>query len=356
MESKPIFMDIRNTSPHIAASPRIWVLLDDRAGNRAQCMGIAKKLALPYETIEVRYTSLITLPNFLRMRSKIGIDVTFPEGWPDLVITAGRRCAPLARYIKRKAKHCKIVQLMWPDAGISDFDCIVLPEHDREHNNEKNILRVIGAPNALDPDSLKEAANKWQPRFAHLPHAKIAVLVGGSTRYSSFDTGDFHRLGALSSRLASMRKAGLMITTSRRTGAEGERTFMSHVLNMPHTLHSWQRSANQENPYMGYLALADVMIVSADSIAMCSEACATGKPVYIYQPTNLSDKHSRFVKGLIKAGFALPLREDVLTEWTDPSVKTRMLDSAQYIANYIRKQLLNLEDQPKKLKDDHKAA
>ena len=36
-----------------------------------------------------------------------------------------------------------------------------------------------------------------------------------------------------------------------------------------------------ENPYFGYLALADAIVVTGDSVSMTSEACASGKPVYV---------------------------------------------------------------------------
>ena len=34
-----------------------------------------------------------------------------------------------------------------------------------------------------------------------------------------------------------------------------------------------------DNPYFAYLALADALLVTADSVSMVSEAAATGKPV-----------------------------------------------------------------------------
>ena len=36
------------------------------------------------------------------------------------------------------------------------------------------------------------------------------------------------------------------------------------------------------NPYYAYLAIADAVLVSADSVSMVSEAGATGKPVHVF--------------------------------------------------------------------------
>ena len=38
-----------------------------------------------------------------------------------------------------------------------------------------------------------------------------------------------------------------------------------------------------ENPYFGLLALGRIIVVTSDSISMISEACFTGKPVYVYE-------------------------------------------------------------------------
>ena len=149
-----------------AELPLIWVLADDRAGNRAQCLGVADRLGIPYEIKEIRYTSLVYLPNILRGKSLRGIDRASARAlrapWPDMIIAAGRRIAPVARWIKRQSPKTKLVQLMWPDAGAVDFDCIILPSHDREHKDAPNVLRVLGAPHRITPQVMSGAAELWR--------------------------------------------------------------------------------------------------------------------------------------------------------------------------------------------------
>lgn len=326
-----------------SASPVVWVLADDRAGNRAQCLGVADRLGYPYITKEIRYGAWAKLPNFLRGRSLRGISrdsvqsLTAP--WPDVVIAAGRRTAPVARWIKRQSPKTRLVHIMWPDCAPAEFDCIVLPSHDKDHADMPQVMRVLGAPHRITPAVLESAADKWRDRFAHLPlGGRIALLVGGSSKHGSFDAADFHRLGALATTLAHTVGGALLVTTSRRTGEAGEKTVMGHIGDIPHHLHSW-RNNTDDNPYLGYLALADAIIVSADSISMCSEACATHKPVFIYQPIGLAAKHQRFVNTLIATGYAYPLEEDFVQEMRK-SLKHAPLDSAATIAEHIRKQLL----------------
>ena len=58
---------------------------------------------------------------------------------------------------------------------------------------------------------------------------------------------------------------------------------------------------------MGLLALADAIVVSGDSVSMCSEACATPAPVYIYAPDDITTpKHRRLHQELYKLGLARP--------------------------------------------------
>ncbi len=46
--------------------------------------------------------------------------------------------------------------------------------------------------------------------------------------------------------------------------------------------HSYLWGDGGENPYPGYLALADEIIVTSDSISMAHEASLTGRPVHLF--------------------------------------------------------------------------
>ena len=66
-----------------------------------------------------------------------------------------------------------------------------------------------------------------------------------------------------------------------------------------------------ENPYFGFLALADHIIVTGDSVSMCSEACAAEAPVYIYAPQGtVGKKHALLHRELYREGCAVELTGD----------------------------------------------
>jgi hypothetical protein len=57
---------------------------------------------------------------------------------------------------------------------------------------------------------------------------------------------------------------------------------LDRAIEVPHRFYRW-RPSDPENPYLGYLALADRFIVTADSLSMLAEACATSRPVFMFE-------------------------------------------------------------------------
>ena len=75
-------------------------MIDDRAGNQSQCLGVSEALGLKYEIRDLKYTPAAALPNFIMGETFSGLTassrVNLIEPWPDLIIAAGRRCSPVA--------------------------------------------------------------------------------------------------------------------------------------------------------------------------------------------------------------------------------------------------------------------
>jgi mitochondrial fission protein ELM1 len=71
------------------------------------------------------------------------------------------------------------------------------------------------------------------------------------------------------------------VTASRRTGEAAAASLSAALTGSRHRFWSpWTEGAGA-NPYFGYLALADQILVTSDSVSMISEACATGRPVLV---------------------------------------------------------------------------
>jgi uncharacterized protein len=316
------------------AAGRVWVLADDRVGHANQALAVAESLGLPFETRKLRYNALAQLPNGLLGATLAHLTTqarrALAPPWPDLVIAAGRRTAPAARALRRAAPGLRCVQCMWPGAGAADFDLIALPAHDRQRHSA-TVVRTLGAPHRVTPARLAEAADVWAPRLDSVPHPRIGLLVGGATRRRNFTAED--------AKLLAKQAAGIggavMMTSSRRTPV-AVRDILASSLRPQHR-YDWSEGGT-DNPYLGYLALADALVVTGDSTGMCTEACATGLPVYIFAPPDMiAAKHRALHQALYAAGLAQPL-EAATRDLARPSAAP--LDDAASVAIAIREREL----------------
>jgi mitochondrial fission protein ELM1 len=314
-----------------------WVLVDERAGTAAQSLGVAEALGLPFEVKNLHYVKAAGLPNLVLGASLAGIDRASQEGlsppWPGLVISAGRRSAPIARWIKRRAdRPVFLAHIMFPGrGGIEDFDLVAVPRHD-EHVARPNQFAMTGAPHRLSVDSLTAAQAEWQQKFAHFPRPLIGLLVGGATRRQPFTDATANKLAQLTIEAVKSTGGSLMVSTSRRTGAAAETLSrsLSDAGVTPAVFHRWGDEG--DNPYQGILGLADGIIATGDSVSMCAEACATTGPVYIFAPDGfVTAKHRRFHEELYALGLARPFKGAFET-WTHDC-----LNSADDVANEIRR-------------------
>jgi len=317
-------------------SPTVWALTDDRPGNNVQVLGVAEALGWPVTEKPIRYTAFARLPNIIRRATLAGVTDPSRSGltspWPDVVIAAGRRSARVARWIKRQSGGtAKLVQIMFPGrVGGKDFDLIAVPDHDARPRITKwpNVVTFTGAPNLVTPGLLTNEAGRWKDRFDTLPRPYVAVIVGGATRRRPFSSDQAFDLGLKVSNLAKSAGGSVLLSTSRRTGRDAELALMQ-VIPEPRDVFVWGQDG--ENPYYGYLALADAIVVTGDSMTMCAEACATETPVYIYcPPRSVTAKHARLHHRLFKLGYARPM-PDELQEWRHPP-----LSAAQDIAARVQ--------------------
>lgn len=315
----------------------LWVLLDSRMGSVGQARGVINFLDKDkFEIIEknLEYTKLSGLPNFLRGKTLVGLvpqskkQIISP--FPDLVLSTSRRTVPVARYIKKQNRNTKLIQLMHPGkTGLKEFDLALVPEHDKNKKTYPNIRYIVGAPHRISEEIISDAKQKWLPEFESLPKPLTAVIVGGAIKKKGFSLDNATDLANKVRMLKEKTGGSVLITTSRRTGEKAEKAIMDTLKDIP--AHTFLWGEKKENPYMGYLACADNIVVTGDSVSMCCEACGTNKPVFVFTGKKwLTRKHIRFVASLYKNGYAVALKERNL-EFKPKKALNAAVDAAKLI-------------------------
>jgi uncharacterized protein len=301
-----------------------WTVMEGVAGMESQCRGLAEALGLePVVKRVFPRLPWLALPArwwpwpFKSLGS--GSDRLEPP-WPDILISCGRKAVPLSLAIRR-ASHgrCFTVHVQDPRIASSEFDLVAVPRHDRV--NGPNVVPTLGALHGVTPAKLAAAAEIFRERLAPLPRPLVAVLLGGPAGRYRFGPAEVSKIAARLSALVRQTGAGLCVTPSRRTGKANEALLRTLLEGLPAFV--WDGTG--ENPYLGFLALADYILVTADSVSMVSEACATGKPVYVIDLPGGSRRNRRFHAALAAAGYTRPFA-DRLDPWSyQPAVDTALV-------------------------------
>jgi uncharacterized protein len=265
--------------------PRVWVLCDDRPGNVTQAMGLAEALGWPFEVKHLRFRAAARLHNRLLGASARGVDRTasspLEPPWPDLVIAAGRRTAPVALWVRERARgHARLVMLGRKAGDDAEcFDRVVTPTYTRLFSHPRRI-ETRTPLHRVTREVIAKASEEWRDRLGDAPSPRIAVLVGGTSGQYRLDAAVARRLGADCAALARKCGGSLLVTTSRRLGAHAADALCEGLGDVSF-FHRWQ-PGDPTDPYLGLLAHADAFVVTGDSESMLTEVTSLGKPVAIY--------------------------------------------------------------------------
>ncbi len=292
----------------------IWALIDPRPGTGNQALAVAEAWGKDFIKKPLQYNKLADAPNALlwlfqalfKVRCLNLDDQAALDGpGPDWIIASGRKAAFTALYLKKfRYPQARIVQIMDPKWRQREFDVLAVPSHDDCTYQGFNLLRTDGNPHRVTPANLAAAKTEFAEILAHLPKRRIALLLGGPVKDGGLDEDLAVDLLRATSKAAMAWQAGVMISTSRRT-PDAIVGKLPYIMAAPNVVHHWRHGG--KNPYLGYLAYADVIIVSADSTAMISEALATGKPCFIFAPHGMvSGKQLRFIESLFRNNLADP--------------------------------------------------
>ena len=255
-----------------AATADVWLLTGSRPGEVAQQRALGAALGLACKEIQVA-----------RLRPHGGgaeLDTSALQApWPRIAISFGLSLPAALRLRELSAGSTRIVHLGRPrDTDARKLDLIIPMPHDVLFEGP-NVLD-IRMPFNFAPDAAQtQTAAEARLLASSLPRPWTALIIGGATRQTVFDTGKTARLVAAVCARARSRGGTALISTSPRTpaaalpalraAAGGNSEFYEFKANDP------------SNPLAAYLRLADEFVVTGDSLSMVAECWRSGRPLLV---------------------------------------------------------------------------
>lgn len=292
--------------PLVDTSAAIWTVTDGHAGNTRQARALAAALggSTREPTLQPRAPWRWLAPRGLPLAARAfgadfghaldALDEAGTRARPQtLAIGCGRQAALATRLLG--ARGARTVQILDPRIAPRHWDLVIAPEHDGLRGD--NVISLLGSLNPVDDLWLANARRQF-PQLVELPQPRTAVLLGGPGARAKFDA---EALEALASQLleATRRDRGsLLVSASRRTPAALRSRLRQQFSQAPGLV--WTGDDERgENPYAGMLGWADRIVVTADSVNMLSEACATNAPVFVAGLSQVDGRPKRFVESLL---------------------------------------------------------
>jgi len=218
------------------------------------------------------------------------------------------------------------------------FDALIVPQHDPTRGD--NVIVTMGSLSKMRLDAVQKATPNLPTRWIRATSSlAVAVMLGGSNRRYRVTSRMASRMAKNLGRFASANhEAKLLLVSSRRTPKGIVDKIMADL--PPERVMVPDEDA--KDIYPGLIGLAQMMIVTSDSVNMVCEAATTGRPVLVagwkegnrHNPTGEKGRIQEFHQNMFAAGHTAPL------EPTLPQQDFNRLNEIGPVA----KQLLDLLD------------
>jgi mitochondrial fission protein ELM1 len=277
-------LSVREGGQAHGGDPTVWVFTDGSPEHRRQALALAAALNWPYEEKPLLFNALAALPNRLMGASVETLQAvsraTLRAPWPDLIIAAGRRAAPSARWIGKQSRG--LTRLVFVgDAGgevAEEFDALVTPRHARLWAHPHRIEALLPL-SSISPQALADAGRRWPDRFKGLPRPWIACFVGWDGERRGLDVATARRIGEDLARFAAELGGAIRVLPGPHLTDEVAQAF-AEASGVVLEAGDWHAPA--EDRYLADLTESDLVIVGGEGGALIGEAAAAGKPLYLY--------------------------------------------------------------------------
>lgn len=218
---------------------------------------------------------------------------------PEIIISAGGRLSAINYLLSKENQSKSIVLMRSVLSDLKKFDLKIVPGHDQPAR-KGNLVITEGALNLVDSDYLNETSSRLKSSGlikGALSSLTFGVLIGGSSKNFSISAEAITQVIIQLKEIAEKLDADILLSTSRRTSNEVEMAIKNELADYSRCkLLVIANENNHPDVLGGILGLSNIIISSAESISMISEAVSAEKYVVVFNSGNLSAKHERFLK------------------------------------------------------------
>jgi mitochondrial fission protein ELM1 len=280
----------------------IWALSDGRAGIERQALAFANAMVEFIPDAEIKVIRISPKPPQIYLPPEMWFNplgalpkeerAVFDKP-PDILIANGRRAIPYSLLLKKKlGDEILTIQLQDPKVSSDKFDFVIAPKHDNVKGD--NVYETLGGLVYYSQKEIDAARANYEK---NKPLA--LVILGGDSKTHKFTQG---RASEIIAQLKLVTGYQLCITTSRRTPPKVEYDFS--VFARANNYEFYSPNIGGENPYLSWLASADIAFITEDSANMLSDAAFFGLPINILSLTGGSRKFDNLYQSFIQSGSA----------------------------------------------------
>jgi len=304
---------------------RAFIVVEDFAGMRSQAAGLTERAGLPWDLGAVKPSGVWSRIPARFWPSPLAAVGSLDPGEAGLFVSVGGLGGRVASALRRRHGG-KLVQVQNPRLPLGRFDLIVANRHDEISG--PNVISVRNALHGVTPEVLARAKVVWRERLAGA-RPLVSVLVGGAN--GRFRLGAEEARGLAEGLCEMIRRddVRVVLTPSRRTDPAAVSVLKAALEPLGGVV--W--GGEGDNPYVGLLACADLIVVTMDSVSMVSEAVATDAPVMVMPLPGKSRRIGMFVDILRREGRVRTF-EPRMTSW-----RVSPLDDTAMAADEMRARL-----------------
>jgi len=236
--------------------------------------------------------------------------------YADVVISCGSSVAPINVLLAADLSAKSVVIMNPAPIPLRKFTTAFVPVHDAV-TPRPSVIQVDGALAQMSDERLRQAKEhvRQHERFRPVAGSEegkpwIAVFLGGATPEYQATTAFVEALCGQVLAACEELDGYCVVTTSRRTPEAVERWLRERLGQHPRCRALFLAGRDALNGTLeGMLGWAQVVVVTAESISMVSEACASGRYVLVVEPPlrqtgSGPTKPQRYLRQLIARGYA----------------------------------------------------